>query len=445
MGLFDIFKKKKNDSTSLYLDAVALEKEGKLDEAEEIYKTIAKDSPSDAKMCIEFLIRREKWEEVIKEGEKAYLKHGANRTLSILKTLAECYRYGKGTTIDLNQAYKYMDSYKLYVDKSERIESVKFQLECARKYLSNAAPSPNQMKWELRLDDCKKELAKLGDISALHQLVNGRNINTAYEFGMEAARNGETWALITLFWRFLDNMERRPENFRFDEVVSLLERGAEANDTDCMFALSICYAKDLVSHYTIGYSENSTNLLKSPYPADPDKFFELLKKAYDGGNRSPAVLTLMAQYYAMGKIWVTREFRGDPFYVQKTRDIDQKKAFALLKEAEERRLEVYKSKSIEERAISYWSSHERYMLTIMHFDGYGCDKDTEKAYKYNNNGKEPDGPVSELKVLDDELRILTLLRENMSDAESIDSKIKRLFGVLSKNEKDSENQTNEEE
>ena len=61
-------------------------------------------------------------------------------------------------------------------------------LECARKYLSNAAPSPNQMKWELRLDDCKKELAKFAEMKT-YSGYNSISNDSIADFSIEYVKN----------------------------------------------------------------------------------------------------------------------------------------------------------------------------------------------------------------------------------------------------------------
>lgn len=473
MGLFDIFKKKNGSG---YSDALEFEKQGKLDEAEAIFKKVSTDDPIYAIHYIEFLVGREKWEEVVKEGKRLYSKHESKHVPPILKTLAECYRFGKGTPRNLTEAYRYMDYYKMYANESERNYAVEFLFKCTKEFIAtwtkydkmsssdleklrNSTPEPadidilksvrtakgslTYLKWHNREIDRTKDYAQLGDTSSIRDIVYGPSINKAYEFGMKSARNGETWALVALFWRVLLRDGQSPEKLNFNEMIRLLEEGARKNDTDCMFALSVCYTDNMFEKYAL---QHTPAPYIKPYHSDPDKFFKLLKKAYDGGNKNPGLLVFMAQYYAMGKIWTTNRFDDNPFYVQKTMDIDQKKALDLLKEASEIICEIQKNGSIYEAStVYYWIFMTNIMLTIMYFDGFGCEKNTEMAYKYLHNGNEPDEPVSKLYVSNAELRILTLLRRNMSDAESPDAKFKRLFGVLSKNEEDSEDQTNEEE
>lgn len=373
----------------------------------------------------------------------------------ILKELAICYKEGIGTRCNFHKAFYRMNSYSLKTGDNS-VEVLWFKADCSlaqSKVLEEAKRghlAPEEIIEEVaefmellpgdqdkKIQQWQKDAAyyskraneadaESGDpdaIMRLAKLPENQGPTLFMKYHMMAAENGYYNAAATLFWRFIQDYHQNlpPDSFDINKVAAKLQEGADAGNPDCMFALAVCYARNFVG--TFGVSASRNYPVNSPYKPNPVKFMEYLKKAYDSGCTHPGVRLLMAEYYATGKIWCGYHFDQEPVYRAAKPEIDQYKAFSLLKPVFldlRENLDRYEHK-YPEKYYHYtytWFQLARFMITICYFDGYGVAADidhTLESFPYASRMEDGEG----ISVTSGDHAILTAMREELKKGQML--------------------------
>lgn len=263
--------------------------------------------------------------------------------------------------------------------------------------------------------DCLEELAQLGHVPAMMLLGTHKAGYISYKYYMMASNAGEYQGAVYAYWRFLALYfeSSTPDDYNMKAVCEGLRKGAESGNAECMFALSLCYAKGWVESMV---SVNAVSYMKSPFDPNQEKMFFWLKKAFDQGCTNPGVQVMMAEYYATGKIWINENFDKDPAYISKENCIDQKKAFELVEAVLQ--CDWPERTRLSPIPVGRWLSIAKYFLTMFYFDGYGTKQNVEKArssFLYFTGKKEGTLEVS----VKDHSR-LSALRKELKEAHNIE-------------------------
>lgn len=262
-----------------------------------------------------------------------------------------------------------------------------------------------------------EDLAKLGYVPAMMLLGAHKWEDVSYKHYMMASDAGEYQGVAYAYWRFLTSHfnNRLPDDFNMNAICEGLSKGAEAGNADCMFALSMCYAKGWVDAVA-GTKLNGFTRLESPFEPSSEKMFFWLKKAYDQGCTSPGVIVMMAEYYAMGKIWFNENFDQEPIYISDGKSVDQKKAFGMLEALMQE--EWPEQTHLMPIPVKKWHHSGKLLLTMCYFDGYGTQRDKRKAidlYCYPF-GEEHDT----LEVTSKDHDRMTALRKELEESHTIE-------------------------
>ena len=439
MGLFDLFSSKKKNNVQgsttqtsagsfdpsalsrmreerrakgihLLNEGRELQAQGNLDSAIEKYTEACDLSIAEAVMALaEIYEKRGEAEKYFQLLSEKHTGAGYNSDyFPVFFAYAKCYQNGYGTARNRQKAYQLaLDFKKKWEYSQDSIAFDCFLAECSRSlYLDSAKASQNSAlkdspfyadvvtsvleltKWKFRSMDHYQAAADKGDIPSMVKTAEiTKNPETVYEYLMKASNAGHHAAAVRLFWRFIQAFEQHstPDNFDMNAVVRRLEAGAEAGHTDCMFALAMCYAKDFVGSYGIKYNLHP---VKSPLAPDQEKLLFWLKQAYDAGSSHPALLLLLAEYYATGKMWKNKFFDQEPIYQGDRSCVDPERAFSLLLQAHEKLAEKRPS---EKDGTTSWSDAICYLLGMCYFDGCGTAANEDAACTILNAQRISDG------------------------------------------------------
>lgn len=365
--------------------------------------------------------------------------------------LAECYRYGIGTNRDRMMAYKtmkkcasvhhmhegnnreeaiaelfladcaneiYEEGYKVYTNAHKIIKINDLTKDPNYKDLETFAYDQNENninKWKEKVDKHLQKAANSGDVESMILVAeNSKRIPTiALDYYDKAFYAGCPKAAALKFWRFNNNWFQNlpPEDYDVYKLGKQLHTGSNLNDPDCVYAEALCYAKDFVGDYLGSNKSQYCKWVVSPYQPSSTKFIDGLKRAYELKCTHPGVQVMLAEYYAMGKIWNDERFDKKPMYEANDNVIDQVRAFEMLSTVWKELHQEFVA-NLTNIPNRHWYFKATYLLGMMYFDGRGTQKDFEKAKEILNAR----GNNNSITVNTELHAILTGLRNSLTDA-----------------------------
>lgn len=382
--------------------------------------------------------------------------------------LAECYRYGIGTERNRIMAYKtmkkcasvhhihegnkhleaidelfladcaneiYKEGYKVYLNGRKVVKVNDLTKDPNYKDLETFAYDQNENninKWKEKAEKHFKNAANSGDTESMILVAEeSKNVpSISLDYYDKAYSAGCTKAAALKFWRFNNNWFQNlpPDDYDVYQLGKQLHTGSKLGDPDCVYAEALCYAKNFVGDYLDSNSNSYCNWVVSPYQPNSIKFIEGLKRAYDLKCTHPGVQVMLAEYFAMGKIWNNERFDKQPMYEEIENVIDQVRAFEMLNTVWQELRQEFVS-DLTNIPNRYWYFKASYLLGMMYFDGRGTNKDIEKAKEVLNAM----GSDHSITVNTKQYAILSSLRDSLTDAKITEmDDFEKLLEYLSK-------------
>lgn len=406
-------KKLCEEGEKKYLKAQDLEAKGNTKKAKKLYKEASLSSPRVALEYAERLKKDENWEEYFNLCDDCHYLVSQRKEqgyFPFYKLTAECYFNGQGTTMNRPEAYDMMKGSLYHNDNEEDLETILFMLKCAsgivKDYRNKEYPDIaylkrndyaaviNEKKWT----DIKKKLeqkaASLNHKDSIKAMADSNDKDASYKNMMKLANSGDYDAAANIFWKILP-MSILPKDFDSINMLAVLKEGAENNNAECMFALSLLYLRNFVDSCL--RFDAQAEKWRNPVAYDEGKFVYWLKKANDSGCKNIIAKVLLAQYYAVGKIWYNHSYNEDAIYEIKEKEIHPQKAYNILE----------KEITTEPEKLTYWYHVGHRLLVAMLFYGYGTDTNVSKARELMNTF----GSKTSMWVTEEETKSLEALQK----------------------------------